>query len=196
MGDAHNHTAVKSLKLAFFLNLGFTIVEFVGGIRTNGTAILCQARRGRLAALFCLAAVTGFGNIVVAGAAQAAPKSSSTIESILSQVNEAFLKGDATIAIRVLKAGLAQLENWRAENKLDMEGYSRGLQPETHIHLKLIVLFRELGDELQAEAQLQAARKAERDLAGREIFGTDAMLKHLTHKRSVERKRHPPRLEA
>lgn len=41
---SHNHhSSIKSLKLAFFLNLGFTIIEFVGGVLTNSTAILADA---------------------------------------------------------------------------------------------------------------------------------------------------------
>jgi cobalt-zinc-cadmium efflux system protein len=37
------HSAVNNLKLAFFLNLGFTIIEFIGGIVTNSTAIIADA---------------------------------------------------------------------------------------------------------------------------------------------------------
>jgi len=43
MSHNHNHASVKNLKLAFFLNLGFTIIEFIGGILTNSTAILADA---------------------------------------------------------------------------------------------------------------------------------------------------------
>ncbi len=39
----HHHHASKNIKVAFFLNLGFTIVEFVGGILTGSTAILADA---------------------------------------------------------------------------------------------------------------------------------------------------------
>ena len=40
---AQTHSSVKNIRLAFFLNLGFTVVEFVGGILTNSTAILADA---------------------------------------------------------------------------------------------------------------------------------------------------------
>lgn len=43
---AHNHTDRKSgknLKLAFFLNLTFTILEFIGGIYVNSIAIISDA---------------------------------------------------------------------------------------------------------------------------------------------------------
>jgi cobalt-zinc-cadmium efflux system protein len=43
MAHNHHHSAVSNLKLAFFLNLGFTIVEFIGGFWTNSTAILADA---------------------------------------------------------------------------------------------------------------------------------------------------------
>ncbi len=43
MAHDHHHSAVKNLKLAFFLNLGFTVIEFVGGWLTNSTAILADA---------------------------------------------------------------------------------------------------------------------------------------------------------
>jgi Co/Zn/Cd efflux system component len=44
MSHNHNHhRATGSLKLTFFLNLGFTIIEFVGGLWTNSTAILADA---------------------------------------------------------------------------------------------------------------------------------------------------------
>jgi cobalt-zinc-cadmium efflux system protein len=39
----HHHTSVKNLKIAFFVNLGFTLIEFVGGLWTNSTAILADA---------------------------------------------------------------------------------------------------------------------------------------------------------
>lgn len=43
MSGHHHHAAVSNLKLAFFLNVGFTIIEFVGGLLTNSTAILADA---------------------------------------------------------------------------------------------------------------------------------------------------------
>lgn len=39
---SHNHSG-KNLKLAFFLNLGFTILEFFGGWYTNSVAIMSDA---------------------------------------------------------------------------------------------------------------------------------------------------------
>ncbi|SDD04969.1 cobalt-zinc-cadmium efflux system protein [Algoriphagus faecimaris] len=42
MSGHHHHTS-GNLKLAFFLNLGFTIVEFIGGIWVNSVAILSDA---------------------------------------------------------------------------------------------------------------------------------------------------------
>lgn len=39
----HHHASVKNIKIAFFLNFAFTIVEFIGGILTNSTAILADA---------------------------------------------------------------------------------------------------------------------------------------------------------
>ena len=39
----HQHGDVKNIKTAFFLNLSFTIIEFVGGILTNSVAILSDA---------------------------------------------------------------------------------------------------------------------------------------------------------
>lgn len=41
-GHHHDH-GVKNLKVAFFLNLGFTVVEIVGGIMTGSLAILSDA---------------------------------------------------------------------------------------------------------------------------------------------------------
>jgi len=35
--------SVKNIRLAFFLNLGFTIIEIVGGLLTNSLAILSDA---------------------------------------------------------------------------------------------------------------------------------------------------------
>lgn len=47
MGHNHDHhshhTSTKNIKRAFFLNLGFTIIELVGGIYTNSLAILSDA---------------------------------------------------------------------------------------------------------------------------------------------------------
>lgn len=39
----HSHEDVKNIKVAFFLNFSFTIIEFVGGILTNSVAILSDA---------------------------------------------------------------------------------------------------------------------------------------------------------
>ena len=39
----HNHSAVSNLRFAFFLNLGFTVIELIGGLWTNSTAILADA---------------------------------------------------------------------------------------------------------------------------------------------------------
>lgn len=43
MSKNHTHTAVGNIKLAFFANLGFTALEFVGGLWVNSTAILADA---------------------------------------------------------------------------------------------------------------------------------------------------------
>ncbi len=40
---AHVHPVTSNLKVAFFLNATFTIIEFVGGIMTNSMAILADA---------------------------------------------------------------------------------------------------------------------------------------------------------
>lgn len=40
---SHGHEDVKNIKVAFFLNLSFTIIEFVGGFMTNSMAILSDA---------------------------------------------------------------------------------------------------------------------------------------------------------
>lgn len=40
---SHTHTASKNLGIAFFLNFGFAILEFVGGIACNSVAILSDA---------------------------------------------------------------------------------------------------------------------------------------------------------
>ncbi|MFC3414927.1 cation diffusion facilitator family transporter [Algoriphagus hitonicola] len=42
MSNHHHHTS-GNLKLAFFLNLGFTVIEFIGGILVNSVAILSDA---------------------------------------------------------------------------------------------------------------------------------------------------------
>lgn len=42
-GHGHNNEDVKNIRVAFFLNLSFTIIEFVGGILTNSVAILSDA---------------------------------------------------------------------------------------------------------------------------------------------------------
>lgn len=39
----HHHGAVKNIKLAFFLNLAFTLLEIFGGLFTNSIAILSDA---------------------------------------------------------------------------------------------------------------------------------------------------------
>ncbi|MDF1815686.1 MAG: cation transporter, partial [Verrucomicrobiales bacterium] len=39
----HHHDSGESLKLAFFLNLTFTVLEIVGGFYTNSIAILTDA---------------------------------------------------------------------------------------------------------------------------------------------------------
>jgi cobalt-zinc-cadmium efflux system protein len=46
MAHAHEHDEgrpIKNIRLAFFLNLSFTILEFVGGILTNSVAIMSDA---------------------------------------------------------------------------------------------------------------------------------------------------------
>lgn len=40
---SHDHSDVKNIKVAFFLNLGFTVIEIVGGVLTNSIAILSDA---------------------------------------------------------------------------------------------------------------------------------------------------------
>lgn len=40
---SHHHTSTRNIRIAFFLNLGFTIIEFIGGVLTNSTAILADA---------------------------------------------------------------------------------------------------------------------------------------------------------
>jgi len=39
----HDHSDIKNIKVAFFLNLGFTVLEIVGGFFTNSIAILSDA---------------------------------------------------------------------------------------------------------------------------------------------------------
>ncbi|WP_270182544.1 cation diffusion facilitator family transporter [Alkalihalobacillus sp. CinArs1] len=39
----HNHSSVKNIKTAFFLNFSFTIIEIIGGLLTNSMAILSDA---------------------------------------------------------------------------------------------------------------------------------------------------------
>ncbi len=39
----HDHSDVKNIKVAFFLNFGFTLLEIVGGFLTNSIAILSDA---------------------------------------------------------------------------------------------------------------------------------------------------------
>lgn len=44
MGHEHGHnTSGKNIKIAFFLNLGFTILEFIGGFYVNSIAIVSDA---------------------------------------------------------------------------------------------------------------------------------------------------------
>ena len=43
MGGTHSHQASKNLKAAFFLNLAFTIFEFIGGLYTNSIALTSDA---------------------------------------------------------------------------------------------------------------------------------------------------------
>jgi len=42
-GHHHDHSDVKNIKVAFFLNLFFTVVEIVGGFFTNSIAIISDA---------------------------------------------------------------------------------------------------------------------------------------------------------
>ena len=39
----HHHDSTNNLKVAFFLNLGFTIFEIIGGIYVNSVAIISDA---------------------------------------------------------------------------------------------------------------------------------------------------------
>ncbi len=41
--DHHHHHDVDNIKVAFFLNLGFTIIEFIGGVFVNSVAIVSDA---------------------------------------------------------------------------------------------------------------------------------------------------------
>ena len=43
MGHHHHHHGTKNLKVAFYLNLSFTIIEFIGGLLTGSLAILSDA---------------------------------------------------------------------------------------------------------------------------------------------------------
>ncbi len=43
MSQDHIHDKTGNIKFAFFLNLGFTILEIVGGLWTNSLAILSDA---------------------------------------------------------------------------------------------------------------------------------------------------------
>ncbi len=43
MDHHHHHGPARNIKTAFFLNLGFTFIEIIGGIITNSTAILADA---------------------------------------------------------------------------------------------------------------------------------------------------------
>jgi cobalt-zinc-cadmium efflux system protein len=43
MGHTHHREEVRSIQFAFFLNLGFTLIEVVGGLWTNSLAILTDA---------------------------------------------------------------------------------------------------------------------------------------------------------
>lgn len=43
MGHDHDHSGTGNLRFAFFLNLGFTIIEFIGGFMTNSVAIMSDA---------------------------------------------------------------------------------------------------------------------------------------------------------
>ncbi|MEI6638487.1 MAG: cation transporter [Chlorobium sp.] len=43
VSHTHHHHVSGNIKIAFFLNLGFTLVEIVGGLLTNSTAILADA---------------------------------------------------------------------------------------------------------------------------------------------------------
>lgn len=42
-GHSHHHTSAKNIKVAFFLNFGFTILEIIGGFYVNSVSILSDA---------------------------------------------------------------------------------------------------------------------------------------------------------
>ena len=42
-GYHDHHHGTKNLKIAFFLNIGFTIVELIGGVLVNSVAIMSDA---------------------------------------------------------------------------------------------------------------------------------------------------------
>jgi cobalt-zinc-cadmium efflux system protein len=62
--DHHHHHASGNIKVAFFLNLGFTVVEIAGGLLTGSTAILADAVHD-LGDCFALAQAWYFENISV-----------------------------------------------------------------------------------------------------------------------------------
>ena len=39
----HDHTAIGNIRVAFFLNFSFTIIEIIGGLLTNSLAVLSDA---------------------------------------------------------------------------------------------------------------------------------------------------------
>ena len=41
--EGHNHSKDNALSFAFWLNLAFSIVEVIGGVLTNSTAIIADA---------------------------------------------------------------------------------------------------------------------------------------------------------
>ena len=43
MARSHDHSPIKNIRLAFFLNVGFTILEFIGGLYVNSVAIMSDA---------------------------------------------------------------------------------------------------------------------------------------------------------
>lgn len=43
MAQSHQHQTTKNIRLAFFLNLGFTILEIIGGIAVNSVSIISDA---------------------------------------------------------------------------------------------------------------------------------------------------------
>lgn len=43
MSHSHDHSSTKNLKLAFWMNLGFSIFEIIGGIYVNSVAIVSDA---------------------------------------------------------------------------------------------------------------------------------------------------------